>query len=38
LNDLISDFIGAAFLWIVMGLGIAFVLTYGNSKKDKAEK
>jgi|LGOV01.1.fsa_nt_gb hypothetical protein len=35
---MVSDFIGAAFPWIVMGLGVAFVLAYGNNKKDKAEK
>jgi hypothetical protein len=28
-----KDFLNAAFPWIAGGIGIAIILTYGNSKK-----
>ena len=35
---MITDFLGAAFPWIAIGLGVAIVLTYQNKKKDQDAK
>lgn len=35
---MVADFLNAAFPWVVMGVGLACVMTYFHSKENKCDK